>query len=69
MKKNEAGWDRITRTVLGSVLIVLAFASLGGATAAISGVLGAIFLATGIVGWCPLYAIFRVDTRRQPVDA
>jgi hypothetical protein len=64
---NEASWDRIARVVLGVALLGL------GWTGAVSGTLGTIFkivgfipLITGLVGWCPLYAIFRFRTNEEP---
>jgi hypothetical protein len=30
--------------------------------------LGAIALATGIVGWCPAYSLFRISTRKVPTE-
>jgi len=62
---NEAPIDRIVRIVLGIGLVALA---LGGAVTApliyLVWVLAAIALVTGIVGFCPLYALFHIGTRR-----
>jgi len=64
-KVNEANWDRIARVVLGAVLLYL---GLGGVVAGTLGivldVLGAIFLLTGLVGFCPLYTIFKFSTKK-----
>jgi hypothetical protein len=64
MKGNEAGWDRIVRVILG---IVLLFLGLGGMTsgilAIILDVLGVVALVTGIIGFCPLYALLGLKTR------
>lgn len=62
---NEAPIDRVVRIVLGIALATLA---LGGAVNApliylVWGV-AAIALVTGIVGFCPLYALFRISTKR-----
>jgi hypothetical protein len=65
MSLNEAGWDRIARVVGGAILLILAFTSFNGAVALIAGLLGGVFLVTGLVGWCPLYALFKVSTRRE----
>lgn len=61
---NEAGWDRIARVVLGVLLLALGWGGL------VDGTLGTVFkylgfvpLATGLAGWCPLYAIFRYRTK------
>ena len=58
MKANVGGIDRILRIVVGLVLIGLA------ATGTVGwwGWLGIVPLATGLVGWCPPYAIFGFST-------
>lgn len=60
---NEASWDRIGRVVLGIVLLALGWGGI------VEGTLGTVFqylgfvpLATGLLGWCPLYAIFGYRT-------
>lgn len=58
MKSNVGGIDRILRIVLG--LILMGLAATG--TVGIWGYLGAILLATGVIGWCPPYAIFGWNT-------
>lgn len=65
MKQNMAGWDRIARSVVGIVLLVLAILGIipgGWGIAAI--IVGAILLLTGIFGWCPLYALFKIKTKK-----
>ena len=61
---NEAPIDRAIRIALG---VALAAAALGGAVSApllyVAWPVAAIALATGIVGFCPLYAILRVSTK------
>ena len=58
MTQNVGGIDRIARIVVGLVLVVLA------ATGTVGwwGWLGAMPLATGLLGWCPPYAIFGWNT-------
>jgi hypothetical protein len=61
---NEAPIDRIVRIVLGIALFALV--AVGGLTAPalyLVGIVAAIALVTGVVGFCPLYAIFRFSTR------
>ena len=54
-----ARWDRGARVLLGVVLLGLAF---GGVVEGLLGVsfrlLGWFPLVTGLVGWCPFYALF-----------
>lgn len=60
---NEAGWDRIGRIVLGVVLLALGWGgAVGGGTGVFLKVIGFVPLVTGLVGWCPIYAIFRFRT-------
>lgn len=65
MKANVGGVDRVLRIVLGLVLLGLA------ATGTIGwwGWLGIVPLATGLVGWCPPYAIFGISTCRMKARA
>jgi hypothetical protein len=63
---NEASWDRIARVVLGVVLIYLGFSgTVDGGSGTFLGVLGFVPLITGLVGWCPLYAILNFRTNRE----
>ena len=64
MKLNESPADRIVRIVLGIILAALAITGVAtGALATVAWVVAAIALVTGVVGFCPLYAIFRVSTK------
>lgn len=64
---NEAMWDRIGRIVLGVALLYLGWADVvtGGWGTALR-VIGFVPLLTGLVGWCPLYAIFGFRTNHVP---
>ena len=61
---NEAPIDRGLRILIG---VVLAVAAVAGTFAApwlyVAWVVAAILVVTGIVGFCPLYAILRVSTK------
>lgn len=61
MKLNEGALDRVLRIILGLVILSLAF--VGPKTA--WGYLGVIPLLTGVVGFCPLYALLRISTRKS----
>jgi hypothetical protein len=66
MKTNESNLDRIIRVVLGIVLLVLYFTNVvSGTMGIIFIILGAIALLTGIVGFCPLYALLKIRTNRS----
>lgn len=60
---NVALWDRGLRVVLGLSLLWLAWISVEGTVATVLTSLGAIFFVTGLVGGCPIYAIFGLDSR------
>ena len=56
MEKNMGTIDRIIRTVLAVIVVILYLTgTISGAVAIILGILAAIFIATSIVGYCPLY--------------
>jgi hypothetical protein len=55
---NENGIDRAFRVVLGIVLLALVF--FGPQTP--WGWIGLVPLATGLMGWCPLYRVFGIST-------
>ncbi len=62
---NEAGWDRVLRVVLGGALLYLGWAGVvSGGPGVVLGIVGVILLLTGLVGWCPLYRLFRISTRQ-----
>ncbi len=62
---NESGIDRIIRAMVGIVLIVLAASSVvTGTFGIVFWVVGAVLLLTGIVGFCPLYALLRIRTKQ-----
>jgi len=58
MKANEGAIDRAIRIIGGMILIMLAASgAIGG-----WGLIGILPLLTGIVGFCPGYAIFGMNT-------
>lgn len=58
MKKNVGGLDRALRIVLGLVLIVLALTG----TIGVWGWIGVLPLASGLLGSCPWYPLFGINT-------
>ncbi|KAI5916715.1 DUF2892 domain-containing protein [Thauera sp. 2A1] len=57
MKTNVGGMDKIVRILAGIALI--AWALMGGPVWAWIGVVP---LATGLMGWCPAYTLFGMNT-------
>jgi hypothetical protein len=62
MTKNEGTLDRTLRVVAGITLIALAWSGTIGAW----GWIGLVPLATGAVGWCPLYSMLGIRTCPVP---
>lgn len=66
MKRNMSDIDRIVRVVLA---VVFAYLYFGGVVVGTLGiilvVLGAVFLLTAVVGFCPLYAPFKFSTYKK----
>lgn len=58
MTKNVGGIDRIVR--IGAGLALIAAAATG--TVGVWGYIGLVPLATGLMGWCPPYALFGFNT-------
>lgn len=58
MKKNVGTLDRAIRIILG--ILIAAAASF---TQSWWGLIAILPLATGLVGWCPLYTLLHIDTR------
>jgi len=62
-KVNESGLDRGIRVVLGLVLLYLGLGGVvTGALGVVLAVVGGIALVTGLVGFCPLYALLKLRT-------
>jgi hypothetical protein len=59
--RNEGAVDRWLRGIVG-VLLMLSGPAIGGSAWMVEGV-GAIMIATALVGWCPLYTLLHVNTR------
>jgi hypothetical protein len=63
MKKNIGGADRIIRVLIAAVIAVLYFTNIISGTPGLALlIIGGVFLATSLIGFCPLYAIFGLST-------
>lgn len=66
MKKNMGTMDRVIRTIIALVIIVLYFTGQISSTAAIVlGIIAIIFLLTSLIGFCPIYVPFGISTRKE----
>ena len=63
MKKNAGNIDRTVRVVLGIIILALWFFLPGHAK--YFALIGLIPLLTALIGWCPLYSIFGINTCKR----
>jgi len=64
---NEGTWDRGARMMGGLLLLAVGWSGLvaSGIPGLVLSVVGFVVLATGLVGWCPMYAMFGLSTRKS----
>jgi esterase/lipase len=63
MRKNMGNTDRLIRILISVVLVGLNLGGvLTGTLALVSWVLAGIFVLTSVVGFCPLYTLFGINT-------
>jgi hypothetical protein len=66
MKKNMGTADKVIRILVAVVVVVLYFTHvISGTLAYILLALAAIFVLTSLVGFCPLYLPFRINTSKK----
>ena len=66
MKRNMSNLDRIIRVILAAVFAYLYFGGVvTGAFGIVLVVLGAVFLLTAAIGFCPLYIPFKFSTYKS----
>ena len=69
MKLNEASWARIAQVIAGIALMGIGVLALSGSWGWALAASGLVLLATGMVGWCPIYATLRFGTRKSDASA
>ena len=63
MKRNMSNIDRIVRVLVAALFAWLYFSGvITGALGIVLLVVGAVFVLTSVVSFCPLYAIFKLST-------
>lgn len=63
MKQNMGSLDRLIRTLLAVLIVILYFTGqITGLAAIILGIVAVIFLATSLIGFCPLYVPLKIST-------
>ncbi|TXD48631.1 DUF2892 domain-containing protein [Polaribacter sp. IC073] len=66
MKKNMGLPDRITRIILATIPPVLVFTDIiSGTFAMVLLTLTGVFLVTSLFSFCPIYALFRIRTKKK----
>lgn len=65
MQPNESLLDRVVRAVLGAAFLYLAWKFLAGYWAFLGYLVGVILLVTAMTGYCHLYKIFGISTKKQ----
>lgn len=66
MPKNMGLIDKLVRIGAAIVVAVLFFTGrISGTAAIVLGILAVVFIATSIIGTCPLYLPFKIDTRKK----
>jgi hypothetical protein len=64
MKINESAADRWVRTILGAVILYLSYGSLGSVWQIVGYAVGIILIFTAITGFCLLYTILGINTKK-----
>ena len=65
MKQNMSSADRTIRAVVAVALAVLIYFNvLSGTAAIVLGFVAGIFVLTALIGFCPLYTIFKFSTKK-----
>lgn len=66
MKKNMGNTDRILRVIAAIIFSVLYFTgTVTGTIGLVLVILGAVFLATSLISFCPLYPLFGINTCKK----
>jgi hypothetical protein len=66
MKQNMGTIDRVIRVILAILVLVLYLAgSISGTAAIILGIFAVIFFLTSLVGYCPLYVLINISTKKK----
>ncbi len=70
MKANVSNIDKTVRLLLVFVIAVLYMSGmLPGKAALVMGIIAAILVVTSVISFCPLYAVLRVNTRKNSPSA
>jgi hypothetical protein len=63
MKKNLSNADRLIRVIMSAIIVTLYLTNvISGTAGLVLVVLAGVFVATSLISFCPLYAIFGIST-------
>lgn len=66
MKANMSGFDRFIRAIVGIVLLALYFTgTVTGGLGIVFIIIAALLLITGVLGFCPIYALLKIRTNKR----
>lgn len=66
MKTNMGIIDRVVRILISVLFVILFFTNIiTGTLAIVLLVIAGVFLLTGLVGFCPLYTLFGISTKKK----
>jgi hypothetical protein len=66
MKKNMGTIDRVIRIIIAVVIAAIYFSGyISGTVAIVLGVIAVIFLLTSLAGFCPIYTVTGLSTRKE----
>ena len=64
-KVNESPNDRRTRGIIGGVVLLVACFVLSGWIKLVASIIGIILIFTAITGYCALYRVFKISTKKE----
>lgn len=66
MNRNMSNLDRITRVIAAALFVYLYFSGIvPGVLGIVLVILGAVFVLTSLVSFCPIYAMFKLSTFKK----
>jgi len=66
MKTNMGTTDRIVRLIIAVIIAALYFSGqISGTVGIVLGIVAVAFVATSLIGWCPVYLPFGISTRKK----
>jgi len=65
IKVNQSVPERFARIIVGGILLLLAsYIPMNVVLIWVLVIVGILLMFTGLIGWCPLYSLFNINTNR-----